>query len=198
MTTVRGIDWDHIGAGVGTVSYEACAGVSGLGHYFHRLNGGIAKRKDNENQCSSEEGVDRGQESGIPLEPQIVKNVYRKIRAVETELVSLLLKRLRSNPHVIIIEENRKQGTSLTTNKDCYRLPIVSFCHDVISPKGIYTFLDERGIICRYGQFLSKGVMDLFGVKNVVRFSLAHYNTVNEVERVFEVLETMQDWRSDQ
>jgi selenocysteine lyase/cysteine desulfurase len=49
-------------------------------------------------------------------------------------------------------------------------------------------------VVCRHGSFLAPRLLTALGVKDphgdgILRFSLAHYNTVGEVERLIEVLE---------
>ena len=50
-------------------------------------------------------------------------------------------------------------------------------------------------MICRHGAFLAPRLLRALGVEDVedgaLRFSLVHYNTVEDVEKLIEVLESV-------
>ena len=104
-----------------------------------------------------------------------------------------LLSGLRRSSRVRIVE---------TTNDtdSVVRLPVVSFLHESIPGTNIVQQCMEKGFICRYGKFLSTAILQsdyLFDTPDhcgVVRFSLTHYNTVSEVERLLDTLETIPEW----
>lgn len=74
------------------------------------------------------------------------------------------------------------------------RVPVVSFTVRGRSSRGVVEAVEGRSRFgCRWGHFYSKRMVDdllgLAGVDGVVRVSLVHYNTVEEVGRFVEVLD---------
>ena len=71
------------------------------------------------------------------------------------------------------------------------RLPIFSFDVPGRSSKGICEALDQRDIAARYGHFHAKRLVEALGLdsaEGVVRVSLAHYNSVEEIDRLLAAL----------
>lgn len=69
------------------------------------------------------------------------------------------------------------------------KVAILSFVLDDIHPHDIGTILDRQGIAVRTGHHCSMPIMDHFKVPATVRASFAMYNTVDEVDRLFEALD---------
>ena len=74
------------------------------------------------------------------------------------------------------------------------RVPTISFVHPELSSKSIVEKVDPHGIGIRYGDFYAKAIVrDLDLEKNggVVRISLLHYNSVDEIDHLITVLDTI-------
>lgn len=71
------------------------------------------------------------------------------------------------------------------------RLPIVAFRHATLPSAKIAGELIERKLAVRHGHFHSRRLLEYLGIPpddGVVRISLAHYNTPQEIERVVRAL----------
>ena len=91
---------------------------------------------------------------------------------------------LRSQPRVTVMEAF---GETLP-------LPTVAFVHQSITPEAIVERCRSLDIAVRCGEFLSPGLVAAAGFQSVVRASLVHYNTVEEVDRLCACLERMGEW----
>jgi cysteine desulfurase family protein (TIGR01976 family) len=72
------------------------------------------------------------------------------------------------------------------------RTPTVSIRLDGIEPRRLAAYLGERGIFVWDGNYYAINVTERLGVEDrggMVRIGLVHYNTAEEVERLFEALE---------
>jgi selenocysteine lyase/cysteine desulfurase len=71
------------------------------------------------------------------------------------------------------------------------RLPTVSFVVEKRSPAEVVAFADRAGLGIRHGHFYAPRLVAALGLKSegVVRVSLAHYNTLEEVDRLILALE---------
>lgn len=70
-----------------------------------------------------------------------------------------------------------------------HRAGALSFVLDFAHPHDIGTFMDFEGIALRTGHHCAMPVMERFGVPATVRASFACYNTLDEVEILFQALE---------
>jgi cysteine desulfurase/selenocysteine lyase len=68
------------------------------------------------------------------------------------------------------------------------RAAVVSFVADGVHPHDIATFLDREGIAIRAGHHCAQPLMDFFGIPASSRFSVAMYNTPDEIERAADAL----------
>ena len=86
------------------------------------------------------------------------------------------------------------------TPVNALRVPTISFIHDKKSPAEIVAALHAAKIACRSGHMYARRLMDAVYPDSadahkreaewgVVRVSLAHYNTMEEVERCIAALE---------
>ena len=198
----------------GTTSYEACAGVEGLGRYFRALATFSVDEKFSDpqqttNQCTGAR-QDRCENPSLrrpscelvteldetkELSNQVVAEAYNRITFAEMPLVELLRKLLCSSIHVKIVESEERPSLK--------KLPVFSFIHRLIPSSDIVRACNDAGIVCRQGTFLSTAALQkAFGYgaesyrkEGVVRVSLAHYNTTIEVKRLMEKLESLPNWR---
>jgi cysteine desulfurase family protein (TIGR01976 family) len=148
---------------LGGVCHEACAGILGLRDYL----GFVA-------------GVG---ESGS-LDRPAVEGAFDLMTACELPLQTRLVSYLRSRPDVRIVGPAEADGSRVGT---------VSFVHDARSSREITEVVDRSGIAIRHGHMYAYHLCEALGLDpddGVVRVSLVHYNTPDEIERLIEVLES--------
>jgi cysteine desulfurase family protein (TIGR01976 family) len=148
---------------VGGVSHESCAGILGFRDYLAFL-AGIPAAAD----------VDRA----------AVEQTFDLMTACELPLQARLIDYLQSRDDVRIIGP---------THADPSRVPTISFVHSSKSSAEITAVVDRSGIGIRHGHMYAYHLCEALGLDpedGVVRISLVHYNTMDEVERLIEVLET--------
>mmetsp|Transcript_11769 Transcript_11769/g.18863 ORF Transcript_11769/g.18863 Transcript_11769/m.18863 type:complete len:429 (+) Transcript_11769:2-1288(+) len=199
----------------GTVNIEGCAGVVGLGVYFRSLarfyhtstNGRDDIKLQLRTSLTGENVVEEPGHrtlitSGDVVSLDDVKLAYSMIRRVEIRLTNFLIQGLGRSQFVRILG-CPLSNSSLPCHEEqstlLVRLPTVSFLHDTISSQEIYRFCKDRGIICRHGLFLCTEFFAAdFGLENnpdgLLRVSLSHYNTVEEISELFNVLDSIPGW----
>lgn len=104
----------------------------------------------------------------------------------ETELAERLLAYLRGRDDVTIIGD---------ASSDAYiRVPTISFLIAGSTSRDVVEAIDPSGIGIRFGDFHSKRLvqaMDLGDPDGIIRVSAVHYNTLNEIDRLIEQLESL-------
>jgi cysteine desulfurase family protein (TIGR01976 family) len=70
------------------------------------------------------------------------------------------------------------------------RAPTISFAPDGVTPEAVVAHLANRGIGANHGDFYARRLIDAMGLapQGVVRLSLVHYNTLDEVNRCIDAL----------
>ena len=74
------------------------------------------------------------------------------------------------------------------------RVSIISFVSDRMSSKEVVESVDRHGIGIRYGHFYSARLIDALGLRSndgVVRVSMVHYNTLEEVADLIAILDPL-------
>jgi len=74
------------------------------------------------------------------------------------------------------------------------RVPTISFVHPELTSNSIVEKVDPHKIGIRYGDFYAKGIirdLDLIDKEGVVRISLVHYNTMEEIDHLISVLDAI-------
>jgi cysteine desulfurase family protein (TIGR01976 family) len=102
---------------------------------------------------------------------------YQQIAEYEAGLLQPLLDYLNSKPQIKIIGNPQSNPNQ--------RVATLSFVHDEIDSKTIVEQVDKHNIGIRYGDFYAVKLIDHLGLRKqqgVVRVSLAHYNTAEEVD----------------
>lgn len=110
---------------------------------------------------------------------------FDKITAHECELVAPLLQFLAEHPRVRLL------GRAVA---DEQRAPTVSFVPLAQRTSRIPTLLDEQKIAIRWGHFYAHRFCTRFGLHDnggVVRASMVHYNSSEEVARLIEALDSV-------
>ena len=147
----------------GNVSYELAASVVGILDYVEAL------------------GAQHGVSGGLDLDA-----TFARIAEHEQELIRPLLAFLDEHPRVRLIG-------SAAPNSDA-RVPTVSFTVEGRRSSELPPLLDERSLAARFGHFyayrLIRG-LDLLERDGVVRVSLVHYNSPQEIARLIEALDDL-------
>jgi cysteine desulfurase family protein (TIGR01976 family) len=156
----------------GTQNHEGIAGVLGALEYFEWLGttfGGGYADKYAEHY------------SGRRLR---LKQAMAAIRAYEYELSRALLDALEGTPGVRLYGPKDRRRLEA-------RVPTFAFRIDGIHPRKVAEKLDEAGIYVWDGNYYALAVTQRLGVEDqggMVRVGPVHYNTVEEIERFWEVL----------
>ncbi|MBT8296601.1 MAG: cysteine desulfurase-like protein [Gramella sp.] len=111
-----------------------------------------------------------------------LQKTFALIASHEERLASLLLTYLKGVPEIRIIGKSSPEAT--------LRVPTISFVHKKLKSNEIVEQVDEHRIGIRFGDFYAKKLIQSLGLEHqngVVRVSLVHYNTVEEVERLISV-----------
>lgn len=114
------------------------------------------------------------------------KKSFELIAAHEAELAHQLLIYLAAKADIKIIGE-----ASADKNK---RVPTISFVHNALKSSAIVEQIDKFNIGIRFGDFYAKKIIEDFGLvekDGVVRVSLVHYNTLDEVNKLIDAFETI-------
>lgn len=114
------------------------------------------------------------------------KRSFDLIASHEEELSAKLLSYLTSKKEITIIGE-----TSPYKNR---RVPTISFVHNTLKSSFIVGHIDKFNIGIRFGDFYAKKIIEdlnLVEKDGVVRVSLVHYNTHDEVDRLRDAFDTV-------
>lgn len=150
----------------GNYNYELTYGLSGVYDYL------LESAKHHELSGNSES--------------ESLENIYQSFADHEERLCRLLLNYLNSVDEIKIIGRN--------TADQKKRVATISFIHDKLSSDNIVQRVDSHHIGIRYGDFYAKGIhasLDLDQSNGVVRVSLVHYNTEEEVKKLIDVFKTI-------
>jgi cysteine desulfurase family protein (TIGR01976 family) len=148
---------------LGGVDHEGCAGVLGLRDYLAFLV-----------------GLTDGEELDRPA----VESAFDVMTACELPCQAALVAYLRSRPDVRIVGP-AEDGPS--------RVGTVSFLHSKLSSRAVTEVVDRSGVAIRHGHMYAYRLCQSLGLDpedGVVRTSLVHYNTPEEIARLIEVFET--------
>jgi cysteine desulfurase family protein (TIGR01976 family) len=118
------------------------------------------------------------------LEGGHFSSVFNLIAEHEEVLSEILLDFLRSRSDVRIIGASASQQS--------LRVPTISFVHNSLQSSEIVKQVDPHQIGIRFGDFYAKKLIHDLGLESkdgVVRVSMVHYNTVEEIQRLIRILE---------
>lgn len=128
--------------------------------------------------------IDIGQRLGASGTPrQLMQAAFDAFEVQEDLLAEILLAFLRDTPGVRII------GKSRVTDGD--RVPTISFVVDGVQSEDIVRRIDNHRMGIRFGDFYARRLIEQLGLTphgGVVRVSIAHYNSVDELNRLVEHL----------
>ena len=115
---------------------------------------------------------------------QLMQHAFNRFEEHENFLAQILLDFLSSKPSVRIIGTN--------SVKDQQRVPTISFVVNNISSETIVKYMDTVNVGIRFGDFYAKQLIESLSLddpKGVVRVSIAHYNTVEEINLLIKHLD---------
>jgi selenocysteine lyase/cysteine desulfurase len=150
---------------LGGVNHEAAAMLAASGRYFAWLAG----------QDAPDGRIDRA----------TMQCAFEAVDQIESLLQERLILGLSTLPRVRLI------GSPAT---DASRVCTVSFVVEGASSAAIVRSLNASEFGCRFGHFYSRRLVEQMGLDpedGVIRVSLAHYNTQEEVDRVLTALRAL-------
>jgi cysteine desulfurase family protein (TIGR01976 family) len=112
------------------------------------------------------------------------EKVFELIADHEEKLARRLLDYLNGIAEIKII--------GLTTADKNRRMPTISFIHEKFKSSSVPPKVDGYNIGIRWGDFYAKKIIEDLGLANkdgVIRVSLVHYNTLDEVDRLIGVFQ---------
>ena len=149
---------------LGGASHEGCAGLLALGDYLRLL---------------------AGSEGDAPIDRQTIVDAYDVMRAYEEPAQARLIEYLLGKGRVRVIGPAHSGPTRVGT---------VSFVHESKSSREITAAAHARNIGIRNGHMYAYRLCEALGLDpedGVVRVSLVHYNTVEEIDRLIEIFEAV-------
>ena len=143
----------------GNANYELAWGCAAIVDYLDECGGGTGDRA-------------------------AIERAFSAIAAHEAALGERLLSYLRGRNDVTIIGQRTAPPET--------RVPTISFTVAERAPDAIVARIDGAGIGVRHGDFHSRRLIEHLGLAGrggVVRVSMAHYNTLEEVDRLIVALD---------
>lgn len=110
--------------------------------------------------------------------PCELSRAWQCISALERTMTSRILATLRRSSAVTI------HGSG---EADEHRLPVIAFSIDGIASASVPSFFDARCLALKLGHFYAHRLVAALGLESedgVIRISLAHYNTHQDVDRL--------------
>ncbi|MEH2175952.1 cysteine desulfurase-like protein [Nostoc sp.] len=151
---------------LGNVNFELSYGMLGLCDYLSELA-----------------QLHYGNETAPDLRNQMVQ-AFDLISIHEEKISDRLLNYLNSKPNVRVIGQAKADRQT--------RVPTISFVVDGINSSTIPAKVDQHYIGIRYGDFYAKRLIEYLGLASqggIVRVSMVHYNTLEEVNNLIEAFE---------
>lgn len=148
----------------GNLNFELTYGLSGILDYFAKLSGNAKIDFTNRDELNK---------------------AYDAIAIHEEQLSETLLAYLRSVPTAHVIGLDVADRTR--------RVPTISFVVEGHDSQDIVEQVDRHKIGIRFGDFYARQLIDSLDLlpNGVVRVSMVHYNTVEEVQRLVAVLKDL-------
>jgi len=160
---------------LGGVNHEGCAALLALQPYLRFLAGA----SDAEPPPDGPDVVPRG----VTIDRDTIVGAYETMTALELPLQERLVEYLRSKPAVRIVGPAHAGPD---------RVPTISFVHETRRSREIVAAAHADNIGIRNGHMYAHRLCESLGIDledGVVRVSLVHYNTMDEVDRLIEALD---------
>ncbi len=151
---------------LGNLNFELTYGMLGLCDYLSELA-----------------QLHYGDQTAPELRNQM-QQVFDLISVHEENLSDRLLQYLNSQPKIRVIGQSTAHGE--------LRVPTISFAVDGVHSSTIPAQIDPDYIGIRYGDFYAKRLIEYLGLApqgGIIRVSMVHYNTVQEVDRLISAFE---------
>ena len=169
----------------GNANYELSFSVAGLIDYLSLVGARVGG--------SGRNGPGSiGRQSGAGGDPRaLLERAFEAMRHQENALTARLLDWLDGRPDCRVIGP--------TVNRDSTRVPTIAFKVDGHDSGEIARAVEDHRVAIRFGDFHSRRLIEHLGLDRdggVVRVSMVHYNTLDEVDRLIRALEeTLRDGR---
>ncbi len=150
------------------------------GNVTHELTAGLVGIADYLDAVGSHHGVGEGDAR------QRHAAVFGAFAAHESKLCARLLEGLLNHDAITVVGPHDPDPN--------VRVPTIAFTVEGRDASEIPPLFDAHGIAIRHGHFYAADAIDALGLSErggVVRASLVHYNTLEEVDRFLEVLVTV-------
>ncbi|GAA0621337.1 cysteine desulfurase-like protein [Thalassospira tepidiphila] len=129
-----------------------------------------------------------GDKSGTGTVRDKIVAAYDAIAAQENALTDRLLRYLRGrNDCVIVGQDDNRDGT---------RIPTIAFRFDGRNAEDVCKIIDREKIAIRFGDFHSRRLVEYMGLSDnagVLRVSMVHYNTIEQVDRLTAAFDRLLD-----
>lgn len=154
---------------LGGASHEGCAGLNGLAPLLGTLAGCADAASLDADDC------DRG----------TIERAFAAMTDLESPVQTRLVEGLSDLPGVRIV------GPDSTDPR--VRVATVSFVHDRVAPPAIVAAVRAAGVGIRHGHMYAQRLCTAMGIQpepGVVRISAVFYNTVEEIDRTVDAVQT--------
>lgn len=175
----------------GTLNYEGCNGIIGLGRYFAALAefGCKSSKKTLSHNVShsGEDPIQKCEVVSIDLSAKLVAEAYRRINRVEKECLEYVMECLLQNPLLRVIGDKTRD------------LPIISFVHKSIPSEEIVDHCYRHNVCIRFGSFLTTELLQKefdfdTSCGGIVRASFCHYNSMDDARQLMATLRELKYW----
>lgn len=172
----------------GNPNYELSWGSVGIVDYAEELGARAIDAAAGQSRANAGTGAVGAPGGGAAADdPRArMEAAFESIAVHEEVLAQRLLDYLATTSRVRVIGE--------TTADRAVRVPTISFTVDGVMAPDVVRRIDPLGIGIRYGDFHSRRLVDHLGLQaagGVVRVSMVHYNTVEEVDRLIAGLDSV-------
>lgn len=168
--------------------YDLLRELDGLYHYFYgkdKVPGKLEPGNPNYELAYSTVGVVDylaalgARHGGVGDRRAMVEAAFRAMTRQEDQLAGRLLSWLTARNDCRVIGEVKNEGST--------RVPTIAFKFDGIDSGAVARAMDDYGIAMRFGDFHSRRLVEGLGEtgqNGVIRVSMVHYNTVEDVDRL--------------
>ena len=177
----------------GNVNFELSYGCIGIGEYLAdvgaSLNAQPANQAIKHPQGQPQSHAQSNHQSNPQSHRQKMQTAFDAFAQHEDTLAEKLLAYLRGKASVKIIGIDRVAHAKSGGGN---RVPTVSFVVNGKQSETIVRHMDQHRIGIRFGDFYAKHLINALGLAaqgGVVRVSIAHYNTIDEIDRLIRHLD---------
>ena len=165
----------------GTQNHEGLAGLVGVINYLTMIG------RDNKDRYLELFRVSSGTKNSYHGRQLELKIAMQALMDYERVLSAQLLAGLRE------IKDLRVYGIT-DSNQLALRVPTIACTVEGHSPRELAEYLATQGIFAWDGNYYALGIMERLGLESkggALRLGMAHYNTIEEIDRVLECLEQL-------